>query len=257
MISKNYLFNISNNGFTEREWWYVYTIVWPHLNNWTHESWSRPLPTSYENLHGCGLAEKQQSLAALVITCHRITSHQNNIIVSTSIGLSVNTRRQQMFCENINRYFSVNFSEEVLAIIFQHILPEDLSSLSRVNQLFNFLVNRYIDYIIGHDGNLRFIPCLSCKNYVRVQLPQEIKKTNVFLPHRSISVDKEISLYSPRISIDDLRRRINTGLDESNSIENYSENVIVRSCHKKHDSSFWVNVGVDNCLCSWWSRHVD
>ena len=136
-----------------------------------------------------------------------------------------------MFCKNINEYFSINFSEEILRLIFQHFSVNDLGFLLRVNQLFNFLVNRYI---IGHNGNLRFLPCFSCKNYVRVQLPLENKKTNVFLPHRSISVDKEVSLYSyiigndPRISIDDLRRRINTGLDESNSIEGYSENVIIR-----------------------------
>ena len=102
-------------------------------------------------------------------------------------------------------------------------------------QLFNFLVNRYI---IGHNGNLQFLPCLSCNNYVRVQLPCENMKRNVFLPHRRISADKEVLVYSyiielndSGITIDDFQRRINAAMDESNLIEGYSKNVIIRSCH--------------------------
>ena len=173
-------------------------------------------------------------------------------IVSTIITSATS---QQMSRKDINEYFSSKFSEEILTLIFQHFSPNDLVCLSRANQLFNLLVNRYI---IGWAGDLRFLPCLSCKNYVRFRLPLENKKRNVFLSHRLISVDKEVSIYSYiverndfQISIDDIRRRINTAVDESNSIEGYPKNVIIRSCHKKHNSSCWVNVGLNNCLCRW------
>ena len=176
-------------------------------------------------------------------------------IVSTII---TNASCQQMSRKDINEYFSTKFSEEILTLIFQHFSPNDLACLSRANQLFNLLVNRYI---IGWDGDLRFLPCLSCENYVRVRLPLENKKRNVFLSQRRISADKEVSIYSYiverndfEISIDDIRRRINTAVDESNSIEGYSKNVIRRSCDKKHNSSCWVNVGLNNCLCRWYRR---
>ena len=169
-----------------------------------------------------------------------------------------NTSCRQMFCKDINEYFSIKFSEEILTLIFQHLSPNDLACLSRANQLFNFLVNRYI---IGWDEDLRFLPCLSCKDYVRVRLPLGNKKRNVFLSQRRISAAKEVSIYlyivernDSRISIDDIRRGINTAVDESNSIEGYPKNVIIRSCHKKHNSSCWVKVGLNNCLCRWWRR---
>ena len=163
-----------------------------------------------------------------------------------------------MFCKDINEYFSIKFSEEILTLIFQHFSPNDLACLSRANQLFNFLVNRYI---IGWDGDLRFLPCLSCENYVRVRLPLENKKRNVFLSQRRISAAKEVSIYSYiverknfQINIDDIRGLINAAMDESNSIEGYPKNVIIRSCDKKRYSSCWVNVGLDNCLCRWYRR---
>ena len=176
-------------------------------------------------------------------------------IVSTIITSATS---QQMSRKDIDEYFSSKFSEEILRLIFQHFSSNDLVCLSRVNQLFDLLVNRYI---IGWAGDFRFLPCFSCKNYVRLRLPLENKKINFFLSHRLISVDKEVSIYSYivernnfQINIDDIRGVINAAMDKSNSIEGYPKNVIIRSCDKKRYSSCWVNVGLDNCLCRCYRR---